>query len=189
MTNPAQPKLNPAPAILVFGTPSSPELTQAAWFRAEDKAAVRAAAEALKFSAMELHTDTRKALAVGVPEGVLKSCGRMIVGSVPSEVDRRIEKYLLKALAEGEPEKAPISAEKPTLEQTKNIPAASAMPLAPAPATLAAPSIGKPDSATAGETLRVGARVLAAYWNEQREFEGFWLATVKRIEPGEFTLE
>ncbi len=32
-------------------------------------------------------------------------------------------------------------------------------------------------------------RVLAAYWNEKREFEGFWLATVKRIEPGEFTLE
>ena len=39
------------------------------------------------------------------------------------------------------------------------------------------------------ETLRVGARVLAAYWNERREFEGFWLAIVKRIENGEFTLE
>ena len=39
------------------------------------------------------------------------------------------------------------------------------------------------------ETLRVGARVLAAYWNEKREFEGFWLATVKRIDKGEFTLE
>ena len=38
------------------------------------------------------------------------------------------------------------------------------------------------------ETLRVGARVLAAYWNEKREFEGFWLATVKRIDKGEFTL-
>jgi hypothetical protein len=30
---------------------------------------------------------------------------------------------------------------------------------------------------------------LAAYWNEQREFEGFWLAIVKRIEPGEYVLE
>jgi hypothetical protein len=39
------------------------------------------------------------------------------------------------------------------------------------------------------ETLRVGARVLAAYWNEKREFEGFWVATVKRIDKGEFTLE
>ena len=74
-------------------------------------------------------------------------------------------------------------------EQNKNLSAASAIRLTPAPATLAAPAIGKPDSATARETLRVGARVLAAYWNEKREFEGFWLATVKRIEPGEFTLE
>ena len=39
------------------------------------------------------------------------------------------------------------------------------------------------------DALRVGARVLAAYWNEKREFEGFWLATVKRIEPGKCTLE
>jgi hypothetical protein len=39
------------------------------------------------------------------------------------------------------------------------------------------------------EPLRVGSRVLAAYWNEQREFEGFWPATVKRIDKGEFTLE
>jgi hypothetical protein len=31
--------------------------------------------------------------------------------------------------------------------------------------------------------------VLAAYWNEKREFEGFWVATVKRIDKGEFTLE
>ncbi len=31
--------------------------------------------------------------------------------------------------------------------------------------------------------------MLAAYWNEKREFEGFWLAIVKRIEKGAFTLE
>ena len=37
--------------------------------------------------------------------------------------------------------------------------------------------------------MRVGARVLAAYWNEKREFEGFWLATVKRIEAGKYILE
>jgi hypothetical protein len=45
------------------------------------------------------------------------------------------------------------------------------------------------DTAPARETLRVGARVLAAYWNEKKEFDGFWLATVKRIEAGEYTLE
>ena len=60
---------------------------------------------------------------------------------------------------------------------------------APSHATPAAPAISKPDSAPARETLRVGARVLAAYWNEDKEFEGFWLATVKRIDHGEFTLE
>jgi hypothetical protein len=37
--------------------------------------------------------------------------------------------------------------------------------------------------------LRVGARVLAAYWNEKHEFERFWLASVKRIEPGEYLVE
>ena len=42
------------PAILVYGTPSDPALTQASWFRAEDKEAVKAAAKELKFSVMEL---------------------------------------------------------------------------------------------------------------------------------------
>jgi hypothetical protein len=31
--------------------------------------------------------------------------------------------------------------------------------------------------------------VLAAYWNKKNEFDGFWLATVKRIDKNEFTLE
>ena len=66
---------------------------------------------------------------------------------------------------------------------------ASPISSGPSRAIPAAPPIGKPDNATARETLRVGARVLAAYWNEKREFEGFWLATVKRIDPGEYTLE
>ena len=60
---------------------------------------------------------------------------------------------------------------------------------ASAHATSAAPTISKPDTAPARETLRVGARVLAAYWNTKREFEGFWLAVVKKIAHDEFTLE
>jgi hypothetical protein len=32
MTNAAQPKPDPLPAILVYGTPSGPALTQASWF-------------------------------------------------------------------------------------------------------------------------------------------------------------
>ena len=97
MTTATQPKPNPLPAILVYGTPSGPALTQASWFRAEDKEAVKAAAEALKFSVIELQTDADRALAAGAHEGVLKGSGRMIVGSVSAEVYRRIEEHVRKA--------------------------------------------------------------------------------------------
>ena len=183
---------NPVPAILVYGTPGGPALTQASWFRAEDKEAVKAAAEALKFSVIELQTDADRALAAGAHEGVLKGSGRMIVGSVSSEVYRRIEEHVRKAAGAPDPSKPEIAAATTTKspsEQTTNIGTAGPSSPGLAPASLAAPASDKPDTAAARETLRVGARVLAAYWNEKREFEGFWLATVKRIEPGEFTLE
>jgi hypothetical protein len=93
MTNPTQPNRNPLPAILVYGTPSGPALTQASWFRAEDKEAVKATSEALKFSVIEWHTDADRALATGTHEGVLKGSGGMIVGSVSAEVYRRIEEH------------------------------------------------------------------------------------------------
>jgi hypothetical protein len=187
-----QPKPNPLPAILVYGTPSSPALTQASWFRAEDKEAVKSAAEALKFSVIELQTDADRALAAGAHEGVLKSDGRMIVGSVSAEVYRRIEAHVRKAAGGPDASKSEIVAAtptKPASEQNKNNGPAGAITAGPSPATPAAPATDKPDNATARETLRVGARVLAAYWNDKREFEGFWLATVKRIDRGEFTLE
>jgi hypothetical protein len=191
MTNPTPPKPNPVPAILVYGTPSSPALTQASWFRAEDKEAVKAAAEALKFSVIELQTDAEKALTIGVHEGVLKGSGRMIVGSVSAEVYRRIEEHVRKGAGAPDPSRPEVAAAtptKPTSEQNTNNGAGPSSP-GPSRAAPAAPAIDKPDGATARETLRVGATVLAAYWNEKREFEGFWLATVKRIEHSEFTLE
>jgi hypothetical protein len=193
MTSATQPKPNPVPAILVYGTPSSPALTQASWFRAEDKEAVKAAAKELKFSVIELQTDAEKALTAGVQEGVLKGSGRMIVGSVSSEVYRRIEEHVRNgagASDSSQPENAAAgTTTKPASEQTTNISAAGATSPGPVRASLAAPTISKPDGAAARETLRIGARVLAAYWNEKREFEGFWLATVKRIDHGEYTLE
>ena len=182
MTNAAQPKPNPPPAVLVYGTPTSPELAQASWFRAEDQEAAKAAAAALKFSIIELQTDAEKALTAGVHEGVLKGSGRMIVGSVSSEVYRRIVEHVGKARADGpsQPENATSTAKGSASEQNKN-------PIPPAPQATERPEHIAPPNPW--ETLRVGARVLAAYWNEEREFEGFWLATVKRIENGEFTLE
>ena len=101
-----QAKSTPVPAILVYGTPSGPASTRASWFRAEDKEAVKAAAEALKFSVIELQTDADKALAAGAHEGVLKgSGGRMIVGSVSPEVYRRIEEHVRKGAGGPDPSK------------------------------------------------------------------------------------
>jgi hypothetical protein len=191
MTSATQAKSNPVPAILVYGTPSSPELTQASWFRAEDQEAAKAAAKELKFSVVELQTDAEKALVAGVHEGVLKGSGRMIVGSVSAEVYRRIEEYGRKRLAADIPSQPDVAAAttKPASEQTTNTAVGGPRSPGPAPASLATPAIDQLDSTTARETLRVGTRVLAAYWNEKREFGGFWVAIVKRIEPGEYTLE
>jgi hypothetical protein len=192
MTAATQPKPDPVPAILVYGTPSGPALTQASWFRAEDKEAVKAAAEALKFSVIELRTDADRALAAGANEGVLKGSGRIIVGSVSAEVYRRIEEHVRKGAGASDPSK-PESAvaitAKSMSEQNTNISGADPSSPGPSRASLAVSTISKPESAVARETLRVGARVLAAYWNEKREFEGFWVATVKRIEPDGYTLE
>ena len=124
MTTPTQPKSNPVPAILVYGTPTNPALTQASWFRAEDKEAVRAAAKELKFSVIELRTDADKALAAGVHEGVLKGSGRMIVGSVSAEVYRRIEEHVRKAAGGPDatkPDNAAATTTKPASEQIKNL--------------------------------------------------------------------
>jgi hypothetical protein len=191
MTSATQPKPDPVPAILVYGTPSGLAMTQASWFRAEDREAVQAAAEALKFSVIELLTDADRALAAGAHEGVLKGSGRMIVGSVSAEVYRRIEEHVRKGAAGPDPSQleTATATTKPASEQTTNISGPAPVSREPSGATSAVPASGKPDSAPARETLRVGARVLAAYWNEKREFEGFWLAIIKRIDREEYTLE
>src|SRR6202044_3098255 len=165
-------KPNPLPAILVYGTQTNPALTQASWFRAEDKDAVKAAAKELKFSVIELHTDADRALAAGAHEGVLKGNGRMIVGSVSAEVYQRIEEHVRKGAGASDPSysgSAVASAAKPMTEQNTNI-------LPPAPVATDKPA--RASTPHPWEALQVGARVLAAYWNDKREFEGFWLATV-----------
>jgi hypothetical protein len=163
-------------------------MTQASWFRAEDQEAVKAAAKELKFAVIELQTDADRALAAGAHEGVLKGSGRMIVGSVSAEVYRRIEEHVRKGAGTSEPSK-PNTVTATASEQTTNTSAPAPVSREPSGATPAIPASGKPDSAPARETLRVGSRVLAAFWNEKREFEGFWLAIVKRIDRDEYTLE
>jgi hypothetical protein len=147
---------------------------------------------ALKFSVIELQTDADRALAAGAHQGVLKASGRMIVGSVSAEVYRRIEEHIRKGAGASDPLKAESTAAiptKPVSEQNTNIVAPAPVSREPSGSTPAVPANAKPDSTPARETLRVGVRVLAAYWNEKREFEGFWLAIVKRIDRDEYTLE
>jgi hypothetical protein len=166
----------------------------------------------MKFSVIDIQTEADRALTVGVHEGVLKGSGRMIVRSVTAEVYRRIEDYVRKtsgADASLTPAKTAAEEVRSASEQSTGLgataPAASSLTHAavstaspdsnpPSAGNAVAASTSKPENTIAAslnpwETLRVGARVLAAYWNDKREFEGFWLATVKRIEKGEFTLE
>jgi hypothetical protein len=131
---------------------------------------------------IELQTDAEKALAAGIHEGVLKGSGRMIVGSVSAEVYRRIEEHVRKGASASDPsqpENAAATTTKSASEQNMNI----------GPARLSTAGSDLASTPNPWDALRVGARVLAAYWNEKREFEGFWLATVRRIEPGKCTLE
>jgi len=182
MTNPTQPKPNPMPAILVYGTPSGPELTQASWFRAEDKEAAKGAAAELKFSVIELRTDAEKALTVGVHEGVLKGSGRIIVGSVAAEVYRRIEEFARKGAVADVASKlgsAVESAAKPTTEQTKNLPGP------------VAPSTSKPDpvsAADAWDALQVGSYVVGKYWESDGEPYGWWLGIIAGIDKNDLII-
>src|ERR1700679_959380 len=128
MTKPEQPKPTPIPALLVYGKPTSPDLPQASWFRAEDRQAVTVAAQTLKFSVIDIHSDAERALIVGVHEGVLKGSGRMIVGSVSVEVYKRIEDYARRASKTPTPSSAGDEGgvTKPASEQSTNIGSKSA---------------------------------------------------------------
>jgi hypothetical protein len=182
MTNPSQPKPDPLPAILVYGTPSGPAMTQASWFRAEDKEAVRAAAKELKFSVIELFTDADRALAAGAHEGVLKGSGRMIVGSVSAEVYRRIEEHVRKGAGVDVASKldsAVASPAKPATEQTTNIPGPGA------------PSTSKPDpvgATDAWDALQVGSYVIGKYWESDGQPYGWWLGIIAGIDQNDFII-
>jgi hypothetical protein len=194
VARPTQPKPTPIPAVLIYGTPTSPELTQASWFRAEDKQAAKAAAETLKFSVIDIQSEAEKALTIGVHEGVLKGSGRMIVGSVTTEVYRRIEEYARKgAVADASANEESIGAAgaKPASEQTTNTTGTlvTATTSAPATAQAIAPdgkpasavnpvaaSTGKPENAAPPnpwDALRVGSHVVAKILGKRRL--GEWL--------------
>jgi hypothetical protein len=92
--------------------------------RVPDAEEAAAAAPALKFSVVELRTDAEKTLAAGAHVGVLKgSGGQPIIGSVASEVYRRIEEHVRKGASApdaSKPDNAAV-ATKTTSEQNMNL--------------------------------------------------------------------
>jgi hypothetical protein len=181
MMNPNPPKPDPKAAIIVYGRQHAEGLPQAAWFRSEDKQAAKAGAAEMRLSVIELKSDAEKALAIGVHEGVLKGSGRMIVGAVEPEVYRRIEEHVSKQPAPATPSPDASSAET----------AAGASTGKPGAVVATAPGNSAPVAASPTQpwqALQVGDTVLAAYWNDKREPEGWWVATVARIEGNEFVL-
>jgi len=183
-------------AFIVYGTPST-DLTQASWFRVEDKQAVREAAAAMKFSVIEIQTDADKAQAVGVQEGVLKGSGRMIVGSVTPEVYRRIEEYANKT-SRAPAAKATNDAgagPKASSEQKVNIDgkaAPSAPDANPLGTTAEAPRSVKPEVPLARDPwdgIRIGSHVIGKYWDDDGEPYGWWLGVIKDIDKNDFVIK
>ena len=83
-----------------------------------------------------------------------------------SGVYRRIEEHVRKAAGDpdaSKPEDAAAMTTKPASEQRVNM---------PGPARLSTAGSDLASTPNPWDALRVGARVLAAYWNEKREFEG-----------------
>lgn len=206
MTKPEPPKPIPLPVLLVYGKPASPDLPQASWFRAEDRLAVRSAAQNLKFSVIDIVTEADRALITDVHEGVVKGGDRLIVGSVSLEVYRRIEDHVRKASGASS---APVNSneikgDKPASEQTENtneksaatLSAAKTPPTAPdgkvvATKSAASPSSAKPDPAPprdAWDALHVGSHVLGKYWDSNREPIGWWIGVISGIDKNDFII-
>jgi hypothetical protein len=184
MTNSNPSKADPKAAIIVFGRQHAEGLPQAAWFRTGDAQAAKASAAEMKFAVIELKSDTERALAIGVHEGVLKGSGRMIVGAVEPEVYRLIEEHFVK---QSSPATLPKPAEAPPVEPSTIV--ASATKSGADATTAPGSSISvAPNPTRAWQSLQPGDSVLTLYRNEKREPEGWWVATVARIEKNEFIL-
>lgn len=174
-------KPNPLAAILVYGRPTGSDVPQASWFRAADKAATKTAAASLKYSALELQTEAERELAIGVEEGVLKGSGRIVVGSVTSEVYRRIEEFARKA-AGASP--ATTASGSMVVEQNANI-----LPTAAEAEALTLANTTLTSATAAWDALRAGSVVLAADWDKNKEIDGWWPAVVTKVDRNDLGLK
>jgi len=174
MSKPEQPKPVPLPLLLVYGRPTSADTPQASWYRAEDRATVVAAAQGLKLAIIDITTEADRALIIGVHEGVLKSNGRVIVGSVALDVYQRIEEHVAKTAgalgAKGSSDMAKDAKASP--EQTENTTEKIAAPVASDPW---------------GE-LRIGSYAICKHWLATGAANGWWLAVITDIDGDDFVI-
>jgi hypothetical protein len=174
MTKSDDPKPAPLPILLVYGKPTSADLPQASWFRIEDRAAVAAAAHALKLTIIDIAAEEDRRLLVGVHEGVLKAGGRLIVGSVAPDVYKRIEEYAAEATAVpgATTPSDDVSGPRLSSEQTKN-------------------KDNKPSAAVASDPwseLQIGSHVIAKYWEANGDVNGWWLGKITGFEKKDFVI-
>ena len=173
MPNANQPKPIPLPLLLVYGSPTSADTPQASWYRAEDRATVVAAAQGLKLAIIDITTEADRALIIGVHEGVLKSNGRVIVGSVAVDVYQRIEEHVAKtAGALGAKGSSDMAKDAKVPEQTKNTTEKIAAPVASDPW---------------GE-LRIGSYAICKHWLATGAANGWWLAVITDIDGDDFVI-
>jgi len=188
MTSSNQPQSNSTFVLLVFGKPTSADLPQASWFRAEDRTMIVAAAQSLKFSVLDVQAASDRSLLDGVHEGVLKGTGRVIVGSVTPAVYKRIEDYAAKATGalavKGSHDTAARA--KASTEQSANIGEEVTATSSTAKASPTAPE--KPTPAPkAWVALRVGSHVVAKHWYDG-EANGWWIAEITAVEGNDFVI-
>jgi len=193
MTSPTESRPNPSAALIIYGRDIS-GIPRASWFKAEDKAAAIAAAQPMKLATLELNTDEEKTLASAIHEGVLKGSGRMIVGSASPEAYGRIEDYArkMKSSATGAKINEAAAANQPIAPSPHSAtgPSSAAPPSGVAPGATSTSTAPAPSAAPTSPwaSLRVGSTVLAAYWNEEKEIEGWWPAVITRADDNEFRL-
>jgi hypothetical protein len=192
MTSPTESRPDPSAVLIVYGRDIS-GIPRASWFKANDQAAAIAAAQPMKLATLELKTDEEKTLAAGIHEGVLKGSGRMIVGSASPEAFGRIEEYArkIKSSAVGAKINEGAGANQPIVPAPHSATGpSSAAPSGAAPTPTDTSTATAPPAAPASPwaSLRVGSTVLAAYWNEDKEIEGWWPAVITRADDNEFRL-
>ena len=146
------------PALIVFGRIRGSKVDQAAVFLEKDAEAAKKAAADAGLSSLEVKTDADRNMAAALPEGAINAQGRFSLSPASPEIIAELERLLQAATGQG--------------------------------ATSASGAKSQTASATIStdlwRQLKPGSLVLAAAFDEQDNFDGWWEAVIVRIDDGEF---